>query len=95
MSIALEEAKEQNASLDATIQEMKKASAPSINSQRGQAGHLEYALVDILGDEVDALLSVLGKIYIALNHYSPVLKHYPGVTEILKLVQKALKGESI
>uniref|UniRef100_A0A0E0BV42 WPP domain-containing protein n=1 Tax=Oryza glumipatula TaxID=40148 RepID=A0A0E0BV42_9ORYZ len=164
MSIALEEAKEQNASLDATIQEMKKTSAPSINSHKGQAGHLEYALVsmeklsksysdfesrlaqsmkrneirltniicqfnplvqqvavlkkkefwykqileikcsnlqkaeaevDILGDEVDALLSILGKIYIALDHYSPVLKHYPGVTEILNLVQKALKGESI
>uniref|UniRef100_A0A0E0FEG1 WPP domain-containing protein n=1 Tax=Oryza meridionalis TaxID=40149 RepID=A0A0E0FEG1_9ORYZ len=164
MSIALEEAKEQNASLDATIQEMKKTSAPSINSHKGQAGHLEYVLVsmeklsksysdfesrlaqsmkrneirltniicqfnplvqqvavlkkkefwykqileikcsnlqkaeaevDILGDEVDALLSILGKIYIALDHYSPVLKHYPGVTEILNLVQKALKGESI
>uniref|UniRef100_A0A0D9Y1C8 WPP domain-associated protein n=1 Tax=Leersia perrieri TaxID=77586 RepID=A0A0D9Y1C8_9ORYZ len=164
MSIALEEAKEQNASLDATIQEMKKTPAPSINSHKGEAGHLEYALVsmeklskaysdfenrlaqsmkrnetrltsiicqfnplvqqvavlkkkefwykqileikcsnlqkaeaevDILGDEVDALLSILGKIYIALDHYSPVLKHYPGVTEILKQVQKALKGESI
>jgi hypothetical protein len=39
--------------------------------------------VDILGDEVDTLLSVLGKIYIALDHYSPVLKHYPGVRELL------------
>ncbi|XP_006664188.1 WPP domain-associated protein-like isoform X2 [Oryza brachyantha] len=164
MSIALEEAKEQNASLDATIREMKKASVPSINNHKGQADHLEYALVsmeklskaysdfeirlaqsmkrnenrltsiicqfnplvqqvavlkkkefwykqileikcsnlqkaeaevDILGDEVDALLSILGKIYIALDHYSPVLKHYPGVTEIMKLVQKALKGEKI
>lgn len=164
MSTALEEAKEQNASLDATIREMKKTSAPCIDSNIGQAGHLEFALismeklskaysdfesrlaqsmkwnetrltsiicqfnplaqqvavlkkkefwykqileikcsnldkaeaeVDILGDEVDALLSVLGKIYIALDHYSPVLKHYPGVTEILKLVQKALKGESV
>ncbi|KAG8049240.1 hypothetical protein GUJ93_ZPchr0009g1557 [Zizania palustris] len=164
MSIALEEAKEQNASLGATIWELKRTSAPSINNHRGQAGHLEFALVsmeklskaysdfesrltqsmkrnearlsniicqfnplaqqvavlkkkefwykqileikcsnlqkaeaevDILGDEVDTLLSVLGKIYIALDHYSPVLKHYPGVTEILKLVQKALKGERI
>jgi hypothetical protein len=39
--------------------------------------------VDILGDEVDALLSILGKIYIALDHYSPVLKHYPGVRQLI------------
>jgi len=58
--------------------------------------------VDVLGDEVDTLLSIMGKIYIALDHYSPVLKHYPGVrkitrqvTEILMLVQKVLKGENI
>lgn len=35
--------------------------------------------VDLLGDEVDALLSLLENIYIALDHYSPILKHYPGV----------------
>ncbi|KAH7568454.1 hypothetical protein JRO89_XS06G0001600 [Xanthoceras sorbifolium] len=34
--------------------------------------------VDLLGDEVDALLSLLEKIYIALDHYSPILQHYPG-----------------
>ncbi|XP_008794443.1 WPP domain-associated protein isoform X1 [Phoenix dactylifera] len=53
------------------------------------------AEVDLLGDEVDALLGLLGKIYIALDHYSPVLQHYPGVMEILKLVQRELKGENI
>ncbi|OEL27514.1 WPP domain-associated protein [Dichanthelium oligosanthes] len=162
MYIALEEAKEQNASLDATIREMKKAPAQSIGSHRGQTGESDLASmeklskaysdfesrltetlkrnetrltsiicqfnplvqqvaalrkkefwykqiveikcsnlrkaeaeVDVLGDEVDTLLSVLGKIYIALDHYSPVLKHYPGITEILMLVQKVLKGESI
>ncbi|KAM0937276.1 putative WPP domain-associated protein [Dioscorea sansibarensis] len=52
------------------------------------------AEVDLLGDEVDALLSLLGKIYIALDHYSPVLQHYPGVMEILKLVQRELQGEN-
>uniref|UniRef100_A0A453JNW7 Uncharacterized protein n=1 Tax=Aegilops tauschii subsp. strangulata TaxID=200361 RepID=A0A453JNW7_AEGTS len=51
--------------------------------------------VDVLGDEVETLLKVLGKIYIALDHYSPVLKHYPGVTEILNVAHKVLKGESI
>ncbi|CAL4897787.1 unnamed protein product [Urochloa decumbens] len=162
MSIALEEAKKQNASLNATILEMKKRPAQSIGSHRGQTGESDLANieklskayndfesrlaetmkrnetrltsiicqfnplvqqvavlrkkefwykqileikcsnlrkaeaeVDILGDEVDTLLSVLGKIYIALDHYSPVLKHYPGVTEILVLVQKVLKGENI
>ncbi|KAG2689448.1 hypothetical protein I3843_09G137700 [Carya illinoinensis] len=35
--------------------------------------------VDLLGDEVDALLSLLEKIYIGLDHYSPILQHYPGV----------------
>ncbi|XP_008796779.3 WPP domain-associated protein-like [Phoenix dactylifera] len=53
------------------------------------------AEVDLLGDEVDALLGLLGKIYVALDHYSPVLQHYPGVMEILKLVQRELKGEDI
>ncbi|KAI0503515.1 hypothetical protein KFK09_014449 [Dendrobium nobile] len=52
------------------------------------------AEVDLLGDEVDALLSVLGKVYVALDHYSPVLQHYPGVMEILKLVQRELQGET-
>ncbi|KAL0290319.1 UNVERIFIED_CONTAM: WPP domain-associated protein [Sesamum calycinum] len=52
------------------------------------------AEVDLLGDEVDALLRLLEKIYIALDHYSPVLKHYPGIIEILELVRRELSGES-
>ncbi|KAJ9542235.1 hypothetical protein OSB04_028741 [Centaurea solstitialis] len=36
--------------------------------------------VDLLGDEVETLLGLLEKIYIALDHYSPVLQHYPGVS---------------
>ncbi|XP_051135664.1 WPP domain-associated protein isoform X2 [Andrographis paniculata] len=50
--------------------------------------------VDLLGDEVDALLRLLEKIYIALDHYSPILKHYPGIIEILKLVRRELSGEA-
>ncbi|CAN0911362.1 WPP domain-associated protein (Fragment) [Linum grandiflorum] len=50
--------------------------------------------VDLLGDEVDTLLSLLEKIYIALDHYSPILKHYPGIIEILKLVRRELSGQS-
>ncbi|KAI9197617.1 hypothetical protein LWI28_001641 [Acer negundo] len=52
------------------------------------------AEVDLLGDEVDALLSLHEKIYIALDHYSPVLQHYPGIMEILKLIRRELSGES-
>ncbi|KAM7524832.1 hypothetical protein LguiA_014734 [Lonicera macranthoides] len=51
------------------------------------------AEVDLLGDEVEALLSLLEKIYIALDHYSPILQHYPGIIEILKLVRRELSGE--
>ncbi|XP_062095976.1 WPP domain-associated protein [Humulus lupulus] len=50
------------------------------------------AEVDALGDEVDTLLGLLEKIYIALDHYSPILQHYPGIIEILKLVKTELSG---
>lgn len=52
------------------------------------------AEVDLLGDKVDTLSSLLEKIYIALDHYSPVLQHYPGIVETLKLVKRELTGES-
>ncbi|CAN6454385.1 unnamed protein product [Victoria cruziana] len=51
------------------------------------------AEVDLLGDEVDSLLNLLEKIYFALDHYSSVLKYYPGIMEILKLVKQELSGE--
>ncbi|XP_068654866.1 WPP domain-associated protein-like [Aristolochia californica] len=51
--------------------------------------------VDLLGDEVDGLLSLLEKIYVGLDHYSPVLQHYPGIMEILKLVRRELNGENM
>jgi len=35
--------------------------------------------VDLLGDKVENLQRLLEKIYIALDHYSLILKHYPGV----------------
>lgn len=40
---------------------------------------MSLSQVDLLGDEVDTLLGLLEKIYIALDHYSSVLQHYPGV----------------
>lgn len=48
------------------------------------------AEVDLLGDEVETFSSLLEKIYIALDHYSPVLQHYPGIMEILKLIRREL-----
>ncbi|CAA0825399.1 WPP domain-associated protein [Striga hermonthica] len=56
--------------------------------------HKAEAEVDVLGDEVDDLLKLLNKIFIALDHYSPVLKHYPGIIEILELVRRELRGDS-
>jgi chromosome segregation ATPase len=44
MSVALEEAKEQNASLDATIRKMKSKSASFVD---GHEGHLEFDLVSM------------------------------------------------
>lgn len=52
------------------------------------------AEVDLLGDEVDTLLRLLERIYVALDHYSPILQHYPGIIEILELVRRELTGES-
>ncbi|XP_068656125.1 WPP domain-associated protein-like [Aristolochia californica] len=51
--------------------------------------------VDLLGDEVDVLLSLHEKIYIGLHHYSPVLQHYPGIMETLKFVKRELNGVSM
>ncbi|KAI4312449.1 hypothetical protein MLD38_037258 [Melastoma candidum] len=66
-----------------------KLKARSSNLEKAEAE------VDLLGDQVDSLLSLLEKVYIALDHYSPILKHYPGIMEILKLVRKELCGESL
>ncbi|KAK2448313.1 hypothetical protein QL285_007593 [Trifolium repens] len=52
------------------------------------------AEVDLLGDEVETLLRLLERIYVALDHYSPILQHYPGIVEILELVRRELTGES-
>ena len=36
--------------------------------------------VDLLGDEVEALLGILEEVQIAFDIYAPVLHHYPKVT---------------
>ncbi|ONH99072.1 hypothetical protein PRUPE_6G009100 [Prunus persica] len=52
------------------------------------------AEVDLLGQEVDTLSSLVEKIYMALDHYSPILQHYAGIPEILKLVRGKLRGRT-
>ncbi|MED6111430.1 hypothetical protein PIB30_052223 [Stylosanthes scabra] len=52
------------------------------------------AEVDLLGDEVDGLLRLLEKICIALDHYSPILKHYPGILETLELARRELNQQT-
>ena len=51
-----------------------------------------FLQVDLLGDEVEALTDLLAKIYIALDHYSPVLQYYTGVS-ILFLVHLCFDSE--
>lgn len=48
--------------------------------------------VDLLGDEVDSVLSLLGKVYVVLNHYAPILQHYPGIPDVVNLIKKEIAG---
>ncbi|KAL6857249.1 hypothetical protein ACP4OV_018631 [Aristida adscensionis] len=59
-----------------------------ISETRGSNLQKAELEVDLLGDEVEALTNLLAKIYIALDHYSPVLQHYTGVMETLNMVKK-------
>uniref|UniRef100_A0A0D9W796 WPP domain-associated protein n=2 Tax=Leersia perrieri TaxID=77586 RepID=A0A0D9W796_9ORYZ len=53
------------------------------------------AEVDLLGDEVELLIGLLRKTYQALDRYSPVLEHYLGIREMLKLLGKELAVRSV
>lgn len=59
-----------------------------ISETRGSNLQKAELEVDLLGDEVEALTDLLAKIYIALDHYSPVLQHYTGVMETLNMIKK-------
>ncbi|KAM3348466.1 hypothetical protein ACQJBY_022006 [Aegilops geniculata] len=59
-----------------------------ISETRGSNLQKAELEVDLLGDEVEALTDLLAKIYIALDHYSPVLQHYSGVMETLNMIRK-------
>ncbi|XP_073005890.1 WPP domain-associated protein-like isoform X2 [Typha latifolia] len=41
------------------------------------------AEADLLGDKVDALLSILGKVHVAFDQYSPLFQHHPGLLDVL------------
>ncbi|KAL2643308.1 hypothetical protein R1flu_010895 [Riccia fluitans] len=48
------------------------------------------AEVDLLGDEVDALVGVLEKVYTVVSLYHPVIQHYPGLADLEKAVRNEL-----
>ncbi|XP_057979591.1 WPP domain-associated protein [Malania oleifera] len=48
--------------------------------------------VDLLGDQVEMLLELLGKIYMTLNYYAPVLQNHFAVSDILKSIENELSG---
>ncbi|KAK8500310.1 hypothetical protein V6N12_068798 [Hibiscus sabdariffa] len=95
-NLRLENLSSQSGSLIQMINILKRKGLQYKQGLERRCSDLEKAEieVDLLGDEVQVLLGLLEKIYIALDHYSPVLKHYPGIMEILKLVRRELSGES-
>ncbi|KAL4291461.1 hypothetical protein GQ457_14G011510 [Hibiscus cannabinus] len=95
-NLRLENLSSQAGSLIQMVNMLKRKRLQYKQSLQRKCSDLETAKaeVDLLGDEVEGLLGLLEKIYIALDHYSPVLKHYPGIMDVLKLVRRALSGES-
>ncbi|KAG8385063.1 hypothetical protein BUALT_Bualt03G0002600 [Buddleja alternifolia] len=95
-NLRLEDATSHLKTLTNTANALKRTGLIYKKRMEGKRADLRMAEaeVDLLGDEVDTLLRLLEKIYIALDHYSPILKHYPGIIEILKLVRRELSGES-
>ncbi|KAL2335047.1 hypothetical protein Fmac_016260 [Flemingia macrophylla] len=59
--------------------------------KRCQSLQKSEAEVDLLGDQVDTLLTLLEKIYVTLHQHAPALQQYFEVYNILKLI----KGELI
>ncbi|KAK7271040.1 hypothetical protein RJT34_26629 [Clitoria ternatea] len=51
--------------------------------------------VDLLGDQVDALLTLVEKIYVALHQHAPTLQQYFEVYDILELIRRELTGGSV
>ncbi|PPD68603.1 hypothetical protein GOBAR_DD34525 [Gossypium barbadense] len=80
-NLRLESLSSQSSSLIQMVNKLKRKGLQYKQSLERRRSDLEKAEteVDLLGDEVEVLLGLLEKIYIALDHYSPILKHYPGM----------------
>ncbi|KAK7277317.1 hypothetical protein RIF29_18468 [Crotalaria pallida] len=59
-------------------------------NRRCQNLQIAEAEVDLLGDQVDKLLTLLEKIYVTLHHHAPELQQYLEVSNILELIRKEL-----
>ncbi|CAO2167923.1 unnamed protein product [Urochloa humidicola] len=75
---------------DSNLLRKKALRYKEISEARGSNLQKAELEVDLLGDEVEALTDLLAKIYIALDHYSPVLQHYTGVMETLTMIKKRI-----
>ncbi|KAH1206682.1 WPP domain-associated protein [Glycine max] len=53
------------------------------------------AEVDLLGDQVDSLLTLLEKIYVTLHQHAPALQQYFEVYEILELIKRELTSGAV
>ncbi|XP_054817808.1 WPP domain-associated protein [Prosopis cineraria] len=82
--------------------------AESINCLRSKASIFQKAFtsrcqnlqkaeleVDLLGDQVDVLLTLLEKIYVTLYRHAPVLQQHFEVYNMLELIKKELSNEAI
>ncbi|KAK7250586.1 hypothetical protein RIF29_33110 [Crotalaria pallida] len=55
-------------------------------NRRCQNLQIAEAEVDLLGDQVDKLLTLLEKIYVTLHYHAPELQQYLEVSNILELI---------
>ncbi|CAM0905327.1 unnamed protein product [Alopecurus aequalis] len=62
-----------------------------LNTRRSELQKAE-AEVDILENKVTALLSLVQKIYVTLEHYSPVFQQYPGLLDAFLKTCKLVAG---
>ncbi|XP_027346527.1 WPP domain-associated protein [Abrus precatorius] len=63
--------------------------------RRSQNLQKAEAEVDLLGDQVDALLTLLEKIYVTLHQHAPALQQYFEVYDILELMKRELSSGAV
>ncbi|KAL6647069.1 hypothetical protein ACP70R_014506 [Stipagrostis hirtigluma subsp. patula] len=62
-----------------------------LETRRSELRKAEFE-VDILGNKVNALLSLVQKIYVTLEHYSPVFQHHPVLLDAFLKTCKLVAG---